>query len=188
MITDIIGAIGNSYAQYRAGQEATRARKNFGKGMRENFTGEQGDLDAYLKGDMYKNYLDSDMARSTLKTVQDQLRENAQRIQGGVATTGGTPEAAIGAQTAGANQYADIINRLYAHGTNYQTDARNRYMQGLQGLYGAKRGFEKDRYSIGMGISQGWMNQGQNFQEGMNQIGDALDEDALLIMKMVGGV
>ncbi len=142
-----IGGLGKLYGSWQAGREAKRGREAYEGtmqdvlgGMREDVAGQREDIARYLEPDAHRDYMQTAQAQSMMEASRGQLQDMARQIRGGVARTGGTPEAAIAGQTAATRGYADIINRLAGHGTQYRQQAQGRLMGALQGWRGAQAG------------------------------------------------
>ncbi len=158
----IIGGLGSIFSQAKAGKTAREAKQNYITGMEDLFSQQQENLDKYVKPDMFNNPLETEFAQSTLAQVREQLKKNAEATRKGVASSGATPEAAIAATTAGSSQYADIINKLYGQGTQYKQAARDRYVQGMQGLLQGQMGYQGNLLNMGNQQAQNYLQLGEN--------------------------
>ena len=126
---------------------------------------QQGNLDKYVKPDMYANFLQSEQGASTLEAVRRQLQKQAETIRGGVSSTGATPEAQIAATSASSDQYADIVNRLYGQGTQYRQQARSQNLQGAQNLLQNRMGYQGNLLNMGAQRAQNWSQVGSNLAQ-----------------------
>ena len=176
LLPTIAGGIGSIWAQRKAGKIADKAREEYTMGMENLFSQQQDSLDAYLKPGMYENFMQSELAQSAFAQARDQIKKQSDAIRGGVASTGATPEAAIAASTKGADQYGDIINRMYGQGTQYRERARGMYHQGMQNLLQGRMGHEGNLLQFGMDKAQGYNQLGQNLLGAGIGVGQYMDE------------
>ncbi len=170
----IAGGAANLYSQWRAGQHAQRADRRYQQGMEAHLAGQRADIYSLLGPAAHQDFMQTDMAQSTLGQAREQLREQSERIRGGVARTGGTTEAAVAGQTATNRGYADIISRLVGHGTTYQDQARARLMSALGTL-----GFQQTQHlgtmhSLGHQRADRLSQAGQGMGTGLMDLAGAL--------------
>jgi len=170
----VLGGLANIWGQRRAGREAERAQEQYQSNMESLLQSQQESLDKYIRPGMYENFMQSEQSQSALAAVRDQIQRQSQQLRGNVARTGATPEAEIAASSAGADQYSDIVNRLYGHGTTYRQQARDRYMQGTQNLMQQQAGLQQNLLGMGMQRAQNWSQFGQNIGQAGSAMSTAL--------------
>jgi len=130
----LAGGAANLYSQWRAGEQARAADRRYRRAMDQHLAGQREDIHSILGPAAFGDFLETDQAQGVLTQAREGLREQSDRIRGGVARSGGTTEAAVAGQTAMGRGYADIISRLVAGGERYQDQARARLMSALGNL------------------------------------------------------
>jgi len=156
-----------------AGITGKRAQKKYDKQMKAMLGEQRGDIDAIFKGDMNRNWMQSEQAQSVLQQMQQMMQQNQARTRG-VAARGGTVESQVAQQGAGNQQYADILNRLFGQATNYRQDARNRYMSAMDQLFGRQAGHASHNLGAGMQRAGYYAQAGQQMSEGMKDLAPLL--------------
>jgi hypothetical protein len=136
---------------------------------------------------MYENFLESEMAQSAFAQARDQIKKQTDAVRGGVASTGATPEAAIAASSRGAEQYGDIINKIYGQGTQYRQQARGMYQQGMQNILQGKMGHEGNLLKLDMDKAQGYNQLGQNLLGAGIGVGQYMDQGIKDLVSLLGG-
>ena len=174
----VVGGLGNAWAQYRAGKIMKAGKDQYTQTIEDLIQSGEADINSLIAQEAYRNFMDTDLAQSTLRTTQDQLRENAERIRGGLASSGGTTEAAVAAQTATNRGYADVINRMVGHGQTYNDNARNRLLQARMGMMDRKGSHATNLLGFARDEAQGWSQAGSNFSKSMVDLGAAYQKDA----------
>jgi hypothetical protein len=182
----IVGGLGNTFAQMMAARQAKKGEQAYTGSMEELLAGQSADIEGLLGGDAYRNYLDTAQAQSMLETTRQQLQDYANQIKGGVARSGGTTESAVASQTAGTKGYADIVNRMAGHGTQYNQMAKSRLLGARQGLNRDKGQYATNLYSMSQNKAEGISKQGQNFSNSMVGLGESYAADTEGIMKLLG--
>ena len=162
MIGTIIGGIGAYYANRKAGKVSESAANQYNMALQQIMAKQQGNVDTLLAPELYKDHMQSSDIQSTLGMVRQQMQQQQDAVTGGVTSRGGTTEATIAATGQANRQYADIINRLYSHADTYRRDARDRYMQGLQGLLSMEGEHAGILYGQQQGIADNWRQWGNN--------------------------
>jgi hypothetical protein len=187
MIGTLLGGIGSLYANKKAGKVSDEATSAYNMAMQQLLAKQQGMVDTHLAPELYADHMQSSDVQSTLAQVREQIQQQQQAVQGGITSRGGTAEAAM-AYTGQANkQYGDIINRLYSHASGYRKDARERYLQGLQGLMGMQDRIAMQNYNQGQQKADNWMTWGTNAVTAGMGIDKAMNESAAQIIKMIAG-
>lgn len=187
LLPTVAGGIASIWAQKKAGKIADAARTDYKSGMESLFSQQQDSLDAYIKPGMYENFLESEMAQSAFAQARDQIKKQTDAVRGGVASTGATPEAAIAASSRGAEQYGDIINKIYGQGTQYRQQARGMYQQGMQNILQGKMGHEGNLLKLDMDKAQGYNQLGQNLLGAGIGVGQYLDQSVKDFVELLGG-
>jgi hypothetical protein len=182
----LVGGLGNTFAQIAAGKQAKKGEGAYRSAIEGLLAGQRADIEGLLGGDAYRNYLETAQAQSVMEAARQQLQDHATQIRGGVARSGGTAEASVAAQTAGTRGYADIVNRLAGHGTQYNQTARARLMSARQGLGRDQGQYATNLYSMSQNKAAGISQAGQNFSNSMVGLGESYSSDIEGIMKLLG--
>lgn len=143
----VLGGLGKIYGSWRAGREAKKGREQYMsamegilRDMRTDVDDQRTDIARYLEPEVHRDYMDTAEAQSVMEGARDNLQNIARQVRGGVARTGGTTEATLAGQEVATRGYADVLNRLAGHGTQYKHQARRTLMSSLQGWRGAQQG------------------------------------------------
>ncbi len=186
MIGTVLGGIGSLYANRKAGKVSEKAQNEYNMAMQQLLAKQQGMVDTHMAPDMYQDHMQGSDVQSTLSMVRDQIQNQQQAIHGGITARGGTAEASMAASGQANKQYGDIINRLYSHASGYRRDARDRYLQGLQGLMGMEDRMAGQLYQQGQDRAQGWEQWGQNAMTAGVGLDKAMDAKMAQVMKLLG--
>lgn len=89
------------------------------------------DLDSWYNREYNQNYLDTDEAKSTLKVLRNQVKEQMKKVDQGNAVRGASDEARVATADKLNQRYSDAVTRLAGHGTQYRDNIRREY-QGLK--------------------------------------------------------
>lgn len=111
-------------------------------------------LEGDYASDYYKNFLDTEAARSTMNRLQSQYAEMAKNIKGSSAA-GSTAEAEIAEKDNIQKRYADAVSNLAGMGTQYKDNLRARYQANKANLQNQQFGLLQQK-------AQKWDNFGQN--------------------------
>ncbi len=114
--------------------------------------------------DYYKDFFDTEQARSTMKTLSDNLKKQGKRAENIGVVTGATPEATLARKEQAQNIYADAINRLGGYATQYKDRAKGRYLN-------QKANIDNQLVNMQAQTAQSWQNLAQN---GMNGVSTAM--------------
>jgi len=182
----ILGGLGNAYAQFRGYKTAVAGDKAYKGEMDDILRGHSADVEGLLAGDAYRNYLDTEQSQALLEQARGQLQEHAQQVRGGVASSGGTTESAVAAQTGMGKNYADIVNRMSAAGTQYNQQGRQALFQGRRGLADAKGVHATNLYSMSQNHAGRISQAGQNFSNAMVGYGESKAADVEGLLKLLG--
>ena len=182
----VAGGLGNLWAQRKAGKVAEAGQKEYLGSMEANLAGQKSDIYDLMGADAHRDFLQTDQAQSMLRMTQDQLKEQANRIRGGLARSGGTTEAEIAATGQTNQSYADVMNRLAGHGSQYNQMARSRLMQALQGFAGQQQNLIRDKQGFSADKAKGLSDAGQGLSDSMTQMGIAQDKEMWKVLKLFG--
>jgi hypothetical protein len=89
----------------------------------------QGRMDA-TESEFSKNYnkdfFNTDVAKSTVKALQDRMKVESDKLKQTAVRTGATPESSIAAKGELQEGYGETMNKLLGYGTNYRDQLRQR--------------------------------------------------------------
>ena len=187
----VIGGLGKIYSDHRAGRQARKGRREYRSAMDQIIQAMQGDVQGqrediarFLEPDVHRNYMQTAEAQSVMESARGNLQNLAQQIRGGVARSGGTTEAAVAGQGAASAGYADILNRLAGHGTQYKQQAQRTLMSALQGYRGAQQGVHQAQGQMATNIfnqrqqmAAGHAQAGQNWLESLLALGGTFNQN-----------
>jgi len=142
-----LGAAANIFGQWQANKAAKKAEAYNKQRMN--------DVGSWFNKEYYKNYLDTDAARSGLSRLQTQFREASKGVANMAVAGGATPEAVI-AQSGEMNKtYADAVTGMVGQG-----DIRKDNLKAQQ--QGMMQPLENNQANILAGKVQGWNQFGKN--------------------------
>lgn len=108
MIGSIIGAGVGLASSLIGGAKAAKAAKQ----QQKLIDAQKADNEAWYNRNYYQDYMDSSVARSALKRVEDTLKRRNQQAQGMAAVTGGTQESVLAQQENDQKLLSDTVENL----------------------------------------------------------------------------
>lgn len=112
-------------AQMYGSAKSAQARNK----MSHQLARKRSDLQNQMSSELSKDYLDTDVAKSSLKKLKEMYSDNMTRLEGNGAKQGLTEEAKVTAAGGMNKSYADAVSQIAAQGTAYK-DNQRRYFQG----------------------------------------------------------
>lgn len=149
----IIGAaigLGTSiYGNIKAGKESEE--------MNQMINRKERDLDSYYKGELSKNTLDTEYAKSAMKKIREQLDERRKRSDSTAAITGASDEAKVAEKANDSKSISDAVTSLAQYGSKRKDALRRDYMGRKDGIFSARMGMSQGRQQSAMNLSNnGW--------------------------------
>ncbi len=149
----IIGAglgLGTSiYGNIKAGKEAKKMNSMIKRKERE--------LDSYYKGELAKNTLDTEYAKSAMKKIREQLDERRKRSDSTAAITGASDEAKVAEKANDSKSISDAVTSLAQYGSQRKDALRRDYMGRKDEIFSARMGVSQGRQQSAMNLSNnGW--------------------------------
>lgn len=142
----------------------TKARKE-SRAMNRMIKRKERDLDTYYKGELAKNTLDTEFAKSSMKKIREQLDERRKRSDSTAAITGASDEAKVAEKANDSKSISDAVTSLALYGSQRKDALRRDYM-----------GRKDEIFSARMGVSQGRQQSAMNLvNNGWNTIGTAIN-------------
>lgn len=129
MIGLISAAIGLGSAIY-GGIKSAKAKKE----QKRNIADQQAREDAYYNNEYYKDYMDSTMARSALKRVQNTMERVNRESRANSVLTGATPEMQVAQQQAANKTISDAVENLAARGDARRDSIAAQHQARLSGI------------------------------------------------------
>lgn len=156
----ILGAI--SLASSGVGMaKSAQANKNADKQL----AGRQSELDAWYNREYNTNYLDTDEAKSTIRLLKNQMREQMKKVDQNNAIRGASDEARVATADKLNTRLNDSVTKLAGYGTQYRDSMRREY-------HGLKGNLDNIQYQNLLGKSQNWSNFSNN---AMSTFGTAME-------------
>lgn len=93
-------------------------------------------LDSWFNKEYNQDYLGGTEAKSALRTVMDNIRNQNKALAGRAAMTGASDEAQVASREQQGKTYADFVNQLAARGAARRDALRSEYMNHKDALYG----------------------------------------------------
>lgn len=117
--------------QAAGNQKAGIARKRY----EGQLQGRIDDLNTWFEGENNKDFLQTDVAQSSIRGLLGQQDRNINSINNAAVAGGATQEANIAAKGKLNENFADAIGKLMGYGTQYKQGLRDQYDYRLQSLY-----------------------------------------------------
>ena len=105
----------------------------------------QMDIDSLFNEQYYTDFMDTDVAKSTVSELQSQMDKAAGASENVAAATGQTAEGEVATKGMLQEKYTEALNKLAGYGTMYKDSQMNRYQQQLADLFGGKVGLAEGR-------------------------------------------
>jgi hypothetical protein len=99
-----------------------------GKEQQKLIEQQQNDLSAWYKNNYYKDFLQTDVAKSVLSKLINQFTDQANLLNNVGAKTGATHETNLAGKSALNKQYAAALAELLGMGTQYKDSVRRSYL------------------------------------------------------------
>lgn len=131
LLTTLITTAATLYAQDESNKQAAKQRKRY----ENQLQGRVDDLNEWFNREYYRDFLDTDIARSSIRGLMQQQDRQLEAINNAAAQGGATAESNIAAKGKLNEGFADAIARLLGYGTQYKNDLRSQYDYRLQSLY-----------------------------------------------------
>lgn len=154
-ITSGVGLLGSLYGQY---QSAKIGRKND-----RMLDSRMNDLSAWYKNNYYKDFLQTDLAKSILSRFNTYFLDQSNILNNISAKTGATHEANVAGKSKLNKTYAEALAQLLGMGTQYKDNIQNRYDSRMDNLYNMK-------YMNNQQKQQGWSNFGSNVTSSLGNL------------------
>lgn len=142
-----LGTIGSIYGMYKSAQE--------GKAMQARLDREQADLDYVFNKGRGTDFLDSDVARSSIGLMQREAKDNNAMLNNQLVATGGTAEQAVASKGVVADGISEAVARLAGYGSQYKQANEQNYLMQKSGLVGKMNQLSQMR-------QDSWSNFGKN--------------------------
>lgn len=128
----------------------------------------QSELDSWYNKEYNMNYLDTEESKSTIKLLQNQMKEAMKKVDQNNAIRGASDEARVATADKLNTRLNDAVTKLAGYGTQYRDSIRREY-QGLKG------NLDNLQYQNLLGKSQNWANFSNN---AMNTFGTAMEANS----------
>ena len=159
LITLAISAASTGYSQYKKGQANKKAQ-----GALNAQNAEMRGLSSWYDAEASKDFMDTDVAKSTLSKIRSQYKKGIDTNASNIARGGGTVEAEVANKATLNEKYNDVLSNMVGYGTQYKQNMKKGYSDVLTGLY-------SNQNMANFGNAQGWAttanNAGQAFANTM---------------------
>ena len=108
------------------------------KKMEGLYAERQQGIDTLFNEQYGQDFLDTDVAKSTVSELQSQMKEAAGAGENVAASTGQTAEGEIAQKGMLQEKYTEALNKLAGYGTQYKDNILGRYQNQLTDLFGGK--------------------------------------------------
>lgn len=150
-----LGLVGSMYGQY---QSAKIGREND-----RMLNGRMNDLSAWYKNNYYKDFLQSDLAKSILSKLTTHFTDQSNLLNNVSAKTGMTQESSVAGKGQLNKRYAEALAQLLGMGTQYKDNIQQRYDGRMDNLYAMK-------YANNQQKQAGWSNFGGNVTSSLGNL------------------
>ena len=152
-----IGLGTSIYGNIKAGKESKEMNRMINRKERE--------LDTYYKGELSKNTLDTEYAKSSMKKIREQLDERRKRSDSTAAITGASDEAKVAEKANDSKSISEAVTSLAQYGSLRKDALEREYMRRKDGIFSARMGVSQGRQQSAMNLSN----------NGWNAIGSAIE-------------
>ena len=152
-----IGLGTSIYGNIKAGKES--------RAMNKMIKRKERDLDSYYKGELAKNTLDTEFAKSSMKKIREQLDERRKRSDSTVAITGASDEAKVAEKANDSKSISDAVTSLAQYGSQRKDALRRDYMGRKDAIFSSRMGMYQGRVQSALNLSN----------NGWNAIGSAIE-------------
>jgi hypothetical protein len=157
-----VSAAGTIFGMIKQGQAQKRLNRMIQRQAEDN--------KQMFNSDYYKDFFDSEQARSVIKTLNDRLDKDNKKADNTAVVTGSTPEATIAVKEKNQNVFSDSVNKLGGYATQYKQNIKNGYMN-------RKMGYDTQINNMQSQVANSWGNFASNAMKGvsssLNMLGGA---------------
>jgi len=155
LVTAGLGTAANIWGQYQANKAAGKAEAYNKQRMN--------DVGSWFNKEYYKNYLDTDAARSGLSRLNTQFKDASKSLANQAVAGGSTPEAVIAQSGQNQKSYADAVTGLVGAGDQRKDQLNYQYQGMMQPL-------QANQANILAGKVNQWNQFGQNVSSASGNI------------------
>lgn len=124
----------NQGAKIFADSKAAKKQAQAIDSYKGDMQGRINDLTAWYEGEMNTNILDTPLGVAMLSRLQQNQKDNIDRVEGSSARTGGTAESRVAAQGEMSDAFAKALSDMTAMGTQRKDNLRQQYDWRLSNL------------------------------------------------------
>jgi len=139
------GAVISVAASLAMNAIAKKASANERKKLESLYADRQIGIDTLFNEQSSQDFLDTDVARSTISELNSQMKQAASASENTAAATGQTAESEIATKGKLQEKFSDALNKLAGYGTQYKDSQLNRYQNQLTDLFGGQVGLANSR-------------------------------------------
>lgn len=166
-----ISAAVTGYGMYKKGQANKKAQAEIDKQNRE-----YGKLSSWYDAESSKDFMDTDVAKSTLGKINAQYKKGIEINASNAARGGATAEAQVANKAALNEKYNNVLNNMVGYGTQYQSNLKKEYGNALTTMASGQNAYN-------FGNVQGWGNIAGNAGEAFANTAGSTDWESMFANK-----
>ena len=141
------------YGMYKQSQASKEAR-----GAMDEQNARMNDLSSWYNAESSKDFLDTEVAQSTLGRIREQYKKGVETNASNAARGGATAEAKVANKASLNEKYNQVLNNMVGHGTQYKLNLKKGYSDALGKLASGQN-------SMNMADVASWQNMTANAGE-----------------------
>lgn len=149
--------------QIDANNKAGKERQQY----QNQLQGRVDDLNSWFESEYNKDFMNTDMAKSSIASLNRQADRNLDQMTNAASFGGMTQEGQIASRGKLNETYADAITKLLGYGTQYKNNVRSQYDYRLQSLYQPMDALQQQRIAD-------WGTQTQNITNAGNSLNSVI--------------
>ena len=127
----LLGGLGLGMKAFGQSQSAGLQKK-----YDELLQGRMSDVESVFNKEYNKDFFQTDVAKSTVKALQDRMKLESDKLKQTSVRTGATPESKIASKGELQKGYGEVMSKLLGYGTNYKNQLRQRRDYLMNNLFG----------------------------------------------------
>lgn len=122
-------AASTGYGMYKKGQASKEMRE-----ANEKIQGKYSELSDWYGGESSKDFMDTEVAKSTLGKIREQYKKGVETNVSDAARGGATAEAQVANKAALNEKYNQVLSNMTGYGTEYKLNLKQQYQNALSSL------------------------------------------------------
>ena len=158
LIASLLSTGVSIWQQDESNKEAGKARQDY----QNQLQGRIDDLNSWFNAENSKDFLDTDVARSSIRGLMGQQDRQLDALNNASAAGGATAETNIASKGKMNENFGDAIAKLLGYGTQYKQNLRSQYDYRLSSLYNPMDQLQQSRINDWTTNSQNITNAGSS--------------------------